>query len=181
MLEKEEGELLDKEQGLLEAVRAAGERVNQNSTGRTTAALLVKTKQTARGVAGGERVVLEKKLAGEELLLEKQRSQLHEVLQRAQVDEIALPTVDLVNVQSSGVGKSGSKGGNKGGGKGGRRGRNEEGEERKDDGDGDGEGEGEVESGSGTMDVDLLWTGSQTSHRSGAGSGPGKSGSRRRG
>ena len=56
---------------------------------------VVKALQLAMATLLEERDALASKLAGEEILLDRMKTKLHDVLQRAQVDEIALPTVDM--------------------------------------------------------------------------------------
>ena len=102
-LEKDELGLLQKEENLIESVRSAVQKVKEAAEVRAKEASKVKAQQSQRSAVAAERASLEKKLAGEEILIERQRAQLHEVLQRAQVDEVALPTVDAVG--TGGVGR----------------------------------------------------------------------------
>ena len=94
-MDAEEGVLLTKEEKLIKEVREAKARTLAVQTERSTAAAAVRTKQAERTAVLNERTGLEKKLSGEEILIERQRARLHEVLLRAQVDEVALPTVSL--------------------------------------------------------------------------------------
>ena len=104
-LEKDELGLLQKEENLIESVRSAVQKVKEASEVRAREASKVKAQQSQRSAVAAERASLEKKLAGEEILIERQRAQLHEVLQRAQVDEVALPTVDASGAGGGGRGQ----------------------------------------------------------------------------
>ena len=94
-MDAEEGLLLSKEEKLIKDVREAKARTATAQEERSTAAAAVRVKQAERTAVMTERTGLEKKLSGEEILIERQRARLHEVLLRAQVDEVALPTVSL--------------------------------------------------------------------------------------
>jgi hypothetical protein len=91
--DREEGEYLKKEEQLINAVRDAKEKTNSLQKDRSAAAASVKGHQGAKSAVTAERAGLEKKLSGEEILIERQRSQLHEILQSAQVDEVAFTYV----------------------------------------------------------------------------------------
>ena len=94
-MDAEEGLLLSKEEKLIKDVREAKARTATVQEERSTAAAAVRVKQAERTAVMTEKTGLEKKLSGEEILIERQRARLHEVLLRAQVDEVALPTVSL--------------------------------------------------------------------------------------
>lgn len=61
---------------------------------------VVKALQLVMATLLEERDVLASKLAGEEILLDRMKTKLHDILQRAQVDEIALPTLDMSEEES---------------------------------------------------------------------------------
>jgi structural maintenance of chromosome 1 len=161
-LEAEERDLVEKEKQLRVAVRAASDKVVALTEERSEAAAAVKAVQTQRGAAVAERAALEKKLSGEEILIERQRGHLHEVLQRAQVDEVALPVVDLENNAEGGAGAGGGRG----------RGRKDSISSASAASEGEGEGDGD-ESSQAPDDEDLRWTGSQSRPSGASGSGSG--------
>jgi len=61
---------------------------------------VVKALQLVMATLLEERDVLASKLAGEEILLDRMKTKLHDILQRAQVDEIALPTLEMGEEES---------------------------------------------------------------------------------
>lgn len=64
-------------------IRAQKDELHQN----------LKATQIRRTEVLRDKESVSKKLAGEEILIERGRTQLHDILQKAQVDEVALPTV----------------------------------------------------------------------------------------
>jgi structural maintenance of chromosome 1 len=102
-LDKQEVLLLSKEEELRTAMRALNDKVASVKQEREKANQLVKNKLSARANVTEERESFAKKLASEEILIERARSQLHEVLQKAQVEEIALPTLDIDTESDQGV------------------------------------------------------------------------------
>jgi len=94
-LEKQEASYLGKEGELRMGLRQTNETVASLKTERESANQLVKKKQMARSVVVDEREGFSRKLASEEILIERARSHLHEILQKAQVEEVALPTLDV--------------------------------------------------------------------------------------
>jgi structural maintenance of chromosome 1 len=151
-MDAEEGRLLLEEEKLIDAVREAKARTAAAQEVRSAAAGVVKKKQVERAAVTASRAAYEKKMSGEAILIERQRAHLHEVLQRAQVDEVALPTISIEEEEEeaagatkrSGRGGSSSSSSSGGGGGGGDR-------EKKN---------------SEANDDDLVWTGSQTDHGS---------------
>lgn len=93
--ENEEANLLEKERTLKEDITKINDRLDVAKEEKTTISNRFKTLQANRMVLVGEREAVVKKLSGSDILIEKARSQLHEVLQKAQVDEIALPVVPV--------------------------------------------------------------------------------------
>jgi structural maintenance of chromosome 1 len=145
-MDAEEGRLLLEEEKLINAVREAKARTAAAQEVRSAAAGVVKKKQVERAAVTASRAAYEKKMSGEAILIERQRAHLHEVLQRAQVDEVALPTISMEEEEeSAGAAKRSGRGSSSSSGSGG----------------GDGE-----KKDSETNDDDLAWTGSQTDHGS---------------
>jgi structural maintenance of chromosome 1 len=153
-MDAEEGRLLLEEEKLIDAVREAKARTAAAQEVRSAAAGVVKKKQVERAAVTASRAAYEKKMSGEAILIERQRAHLHEVLQRAQVDEVALPTISIEEEEEEAAGatkrsgrggssSSSSSGGGGGGGGGDREKKNSE-----------------------ANDDDLVWTGSQTDHGS---------------
>jgi structural maintenance of chromosome 1 len=68
---------------------------------RKEAENLVKSLQAQKSNINAEKDAVTKKVTGEEIQIEKLRGQLHELLQRAQVEEIALPTVETGNQEEA--------------------------------------------------------------------------------
>jgi len=93
--EAAERELLDKEEQLRAALRVATDKLGVAKDDRASANTAVKNLQSRRTAVTQERDAISKKLAAEEIQIERARAQLHEVLLKAQVDEVALPTVQL--------------------------------------------------------------------------------------
>jgi structural maintenance of chromosome 1 len=84
--------LRERESEYREAVTAAEEAVKRASEEKGKASADMKSLQQNLNVVTADREGLEKKLAGVDILIERARAKLHEVMQRAQVEEIALPT-----------------------------------------------------------------------------------------
>jgi structural maintenance of chromosome 1 len=93
--DKQEAALLEKEEELRAALRSGNDKLATAKEEREKANRIVRVKQTARAAVLEERDSLSKKLSAEEIFVERARSQLHEVLQKAHVEEIALPTIDV--------------------------------------------------------------------------------------
>lgn len=144
-MDSEEGRLLAEEEKLLVAVREAKARTATAQEVRSIAAGVVKKKQAERAAVTASRAACEKKMSGEAILIERQRAHLHEVLQRAQVDEVALPTITLEEEEES-------AGASRKTGRGGSSSSSGSGDREKKDGEED--------------EDDLIWTGSQTDHGS---------------
>jgi structural maintenance of chromosome 1 len=148
-MDAEEGRLLLEEEKLIDAVREAKARTAAAQEVRSAAAGVVKKKQVERAAVTASRAAYEKKMSGEAILIERQRAHLHEVLQRAQVDEVALPTISIEEEEEEAAGatkrsgRGGSSSSSSGGGGGDREKKNSE-----------------------ANDDDLVWTGSQTDHGS---------------
>lgn len=142
---KEEGRLLTEEEKLIDAVREAKAKTAAAQEVRSAAASVVKKKQVERSTVTASRAAFEKKMSGEAILIERQRAHLHEVLQRAQVDEVALPAISMDEEEESlGAAKRSGRGGSSSSSGAGDR-------EKKE---------------SEANDDDLAWTGSQTDHGS---------------
>jgi len=93
--DKQEAALLEKEEELRAALRSGNDKLATAKEEREKANRIVRVKQTARAAVLEERDLLSKRLSAEEIFVERARSQLHEVLQKALVEEIALPTIDV--------------------------------------------------------------------------------------
>lgn len=92
-LEEKEAELIAKDSEVRAALNAAAEKIKSLKGEVGEANAQVKDMQIQRTAIVGGGASLAKKLSGEEILIERARAQLHEILQKAMVDEIALPTV----------------------------------------------------------------------------------------
>ena len=116
MLAEEEKELLQEDAALRASVREATTKVDAQKKEQLKRAAAAKAVFVQRREANVSRENVAKKVSGEEIRVERLRSQLHEVLQRAQVDEVALPAVELTEEEeeesqqseSSSSGPSGS-------------------------------------------------------------------------
>jgi len=109
--EEEQQTLEDTEQALLEEeleirakLRAANEKVKGVQQQKEELRLNMQAVQARKAEVLKDRERVAKQLAGEEILIERGRTQLHDILQKARVDEIALPTVQS-NVSSGGHGE----------------------------------------------------------------------------
>ena len=92
--------LKDQEQSLLAeeiktrgSVKEANEKSAKIRQRKDELHAALKATQARRTEVLRDKESVMKRLAGEEILIERSRTQLHEVLQRARVDEVALPTV----------------------------------------------------------------------------------------
>lgn len=99
---EEQRRLSDKEQQLIQqeidiraAIRAATEKVAAAKREKESIAEALKEAQQRRAEVVKDKDVVTKKMAGEEMQLERSRAQLHDILQKAQVEEVALPTVPV--------------------------------------------------------------------------------------
>lgn len=93
--EKAESSLLQKEEEIRSSLRASSDKLTKAKEERGRVNSSVKSLQTKRAAVIDDRDAQSKKLAAEEIQIERARSQLHEVLQKAQVEEVALPTVEV--------------------------------------------------------------------------------------
>jgi structural maintenance of chromosome 1 len=93
-LEDTESELVSSEAKLRKEVEKMTAKLNAIKEDRNGISSRFKSVQNQRAAVVAERDVVAKKISGEEILIEKARSHLHDVLQKAQVDEITLPTID---------------------------------------------------------------------------------------
>jgi structural maintenance of chromosome 1 len=125
---KENDALLALEQSLLHEeikirglVKEANDKVNKLRLAKDELHYALKAAQVRRAEVLKDKESVTKKLAGEEILIERGRTQLHEILQKARTDEIALPTVD-----GGGDGDAGKAGKGSARGEGGVRGRDSE-------------------------------------------------------
>ena len=92
----------EKQRGILVTVNG---NVDSLRIERTSVNNVVKSMLTKAANIMEDRDTLATKLAGEEILLDRVRTLLHDTLQRAQVDEIALPAVDM-DTDSEGISAS---------------------------------------------------------------------------
>lgn len=92
-LDEEEKSLIAQEEQIRLHAKAAEKKVSEASTQRDDENKKAKLLQSKRSTAVVEREAISKKLSGEDILIERARAQIHEVLQKAEVDEIYLPTV----------------------------------------------------------------------------------------
>jgi len=92
-LDQEEQNLVVQEEEIKVQAKAAEKKVKDASAQRDEVNKKAKVLQSKRAAAIAEREVISKKLSGEDILIERARAQIHEVLQKAEVDEIYLPTV----------------------------------------------------------------------------------------
>lgn len=92
-VKEQEQTLLREEIKLRAAVKEANQRCAVVKHQKDELLQSLKDLQARRSEMHRDRDVISKKLAGEEILMERGRTQLHEILQKAQVDEVALPTV----------------------------------------------------------------------------------------
>jgi structural maintenance of chromosome 1 len=118
---KENDVLLALEQSLLHEeikirglVKEANDKVNKLRHAKDELHQALKTAQIRRAEVLKDKESVTKKLAGEEILIERGRTQLHEILQKARTDEIALPTVNGAGDEETGkagnAGKSSARG-----------------------------------------------------------------------
>lgn len=105
---EQENEALNKlEQNLLREelkIRAQLKEANEKVTGlraqKDELHQNLKATQIRRTEVLRDKESVSKKLAGEEILIERGRTQLHDILQKARVDEVALPTVQGADTES---------------------------------------------------------------------------------
>jgi structural maintenance of chromosome 1 len=91
-LEELDQQLLEEELRVRALLRASNEKVGVLKGQKEELLLNLKAAQGRRGEVLRDKERLSKKLAGEEILIERGRTQLHDILQKARVDEVALPT-----------------------------------------------------------------------------------------
>ncbi len=109
-LEEEEQTLLRKEADARTKVQEATEKVAEQKIVRTAAVQAIKELQSRLAELHSDSSSLLKKLAGDEMIIERGRAQLHDVLRKAQMDEVALPTVET-SAASTSEASSSSRGG----------------------------------------------------------------------
>eukprot|EP01034_Spumella_vulgaris_P028694 gene28694-35595_t len=93
-LEEQEQEMLQSELQLRGLVKSATAKLVVIKDEREAISSSIRAAHARRSELQSEREALAKKQATESNLIERGRAQLHDVLQKARVDEIALPTVD---------------------------------------------------------------------------------------
>eukprot|EP01038_Epipyxis_sp_PR26KG_P004825 gene4825-6760_t len=93
-LEREETSCIEKESNAKEGVSKANAKVAELNSTKEAVVTAMKQYHSRRLEIQSDKESLSKKLAGEEILIERGRAQLHEIIQNAQVDKISLPTVD---------------------------------------------------------------------------------------
>lgn len=103
LLQTKEKAIIEKENQLKLVIKSSADKLKELNKDRSSSSSLVKELQTKRTLAISNRESLVKKLSGEEILIERSRAQMHEILQKAQVDEIALPTADIDLSSDDGV------------------------------------------------------------------------------
>ena len=92
-LNKLEQSLLREELKVRALLKEANEKVAGLRTQKDELHQNLKATQVRRTEVLRDKESVSKKLAGEEILIERGRTQLHDILQKARVDEVALPTV----------------------------------------------------------------------------------------
>lgn len=97
----QERKLIDEEIIIREKLKDANIKVNSIKKDKDELQIQLKSIQLRRQEVQNDKDVVSKKVAGIEISIERGRTHLHEILQKAQVDEIALPTVSLKNNSSS--------------------------------------------------------------------------------
>lgn len=105
-LEATETELkaLSKEEDEIRAtIRACSEAITKLKASKNADYERSKELQKLRSDAAAARDAIGRKISAEEIEVERMRSQLHEMLQKAMVDEIALPTVNVDRRASTGT------------------------------------------------------------------------------
>jgi structural maintenance of chromosome 1 len=139
-LEVTEAELkaLSKEEDEIRAsIRACSEAISKLKTSKNADFERSKELQKLRSDAAAARDAIGRKISAEEIEVERMRSQLHEMLQKAMVDEIALPTINVDRRASTGTARGRSS-----------------------------RGQSSVSSGDVEVDLDLEWAGTNTQRRS---------------
>ena len=94
-LRRRETKMVTEETNTRAVVASATTKVQAVRGEQKNEATVVKDIFSRRSVANMEREIVAKKVSGEEIRVERLRAQLHEVLQKAHVDEVALPTVNI--------------------------------------------------------------------------------------
>lgn len=92
-LNKLEQSLLREELKIRALLKEANEKVAALRAQKDELHHNLKATQVRRTEVLRDKESVSKKLAGEEILIERGRTQLHDILQKARVDEVALPTV----------------------------------------------------------------------------------------
>lgn len=92
---EEEAALVKQEQTHRQQIDKLKSQVDSKTSEKNKIVDEFKVAQGSKTTILGERDFTTKKISGEEILIEKSRSQLHEILQKARIEEIALPTIEI--------------------------------------------------------------------------------------
>jgi len=84
-------------------LKAATERVNTLQHNKSTIHVTLRTLQSKRSALIADRDSVSKKINDVEIMIERYRTNLHDILQKARVDEVALPTITNTNNTSTGT------------------------------------------------------------------------------
>ena len=93
VLEEEEKSFFNKEEELRTTIKSAEGKLKSATDDFEKENKKAKLLHSKRIAAVSERDVISKKVSGEDILIERARAQIHEVLLKAEVDEIYLPTL----------------------------------------------------------------------------------------
>jgi structural maintenance of chromosome 1 len=97
----QERKLIDEEIVIRGKLKDANTKVHGIKNDKDELQIQLKSIQSRRQEVQNDKEVVSKKLAGVEISIERGRTHLHEILQKAQVDEVALPTVSLKTTTTS--------------------------------------------------------------------------------
>ena len=101
-LEEQESKYLSSEEELRHLIHENNVKLKGLNDKRNEIMNLIKVNQNRKSEIISDKESIAKKFANEEILIEKNRAQLHDILQKALVDEISLPVVDA-NVVDGGT------------------------------------------------------------------------------
>ena len=161
--EQHEQDLLQKEIAFRAELEALTGRLQEAREARDEVHASLKECQGRRSEVLRDKERVAKQIAGQEILIERGRAKLHDILQKAQVEEVALPTVQIASSSGGSGGRRRSSTAGAAAAAGGRRGKtdgtgskesssmdtSEEGDEEDEDDD----------------DAELRWTGTQSQNR----------------
>jgi chromosome segregation ATPase len=95
-LNESEQAILERELQIRQQLRESTEKVSEHKKQRDETTRGMKTSLSRRAVITTDKDSLNKKIAVEEISIERGRAQLHDVLQKARVEEVSLPTTTTV-------------------------------------------------------------------------------------